>query len=97
MRAYECLYLVRPDIEEEDLKALVERFKGVITKGNGEVEKVDEWGKRRLAYEIKDYREGYYVLVHFTSEPEVAKELERLFKISDDVIRYMIVRREEVS
>jgi len=84
-------------MEEEALKALIARFNSVITDANGEIEKVSEWGKRRLAYEVQDYREGYYVLVHFKSEPDVAKELERLFKISDDVMRYLVTRMEEVS
>ncbi len=97
MRAYECVYFVRPDMEEEALKALIARFNSIITDANGEIEKISEWGKRRLAYEVQDYREGYYVLVQFKSEPDVAKELERLFKISDDVMRYLVTRMEEVS
>ncbi len=97
MRAYECLYMVRPDMEDEAYSALVKKFNEVITNGGGEIENVDEWGKRRLAYEIHDYREGKYILVHFKSNHEVAQELERLMRINDDVLRYMVTRRDEVS
>ncbi|WP_366923538.1 30S ribosomal protein S6 [Metallumcola ferriviriculae] len=95
MRAYECLYLVRPDIEDEAYTALVEKFNGVITSGGGEIESVDEWGKRRLAYEVRDYRDGKYILVQFSSNHEVSHEMERLMRISDDVLRFMVTRREE--
>lgn len=95
MRAYECLYLIRPEIEDEAYTALVEKFNGIIANGEGKVEKVDEWGKRRLAYEVHDYREGKYVLVHFVSDHETAQEMERLMKINDNVLRFMVTRKEE--
>lgn len=95
MRAYEAMYVLRPDLEEEQLAAAIERFGSLIREQGGEVEQVNRWGKRRLAYEVKKFREGYYVLLHFRGRPEAARELERVFRISEDVIRYLITRRPE--
>ncbi|MCU6711001.1 30S ribosomal protein S6 [Paenibacillus sp. J5C_2022] len=91
MRKYEVMYIIRPDVEQENLQALVEKFNGIISNG-GEVTKTDVVGKRRLAYEINKLREGYYVLVHFNATNEVVNELDRIMKISDEVIRSLIVR-----
>lgn len=95
MRKYETLYIIQPILEEEAVKALVERFSALITEQGGQVEKVDEWGKRRLAYPIDDFREGYYVLMNFSSDADTPQELERVFKITDGVIRYLIIREDE--
>jgi len=95
MRKYEVMYILRPDLQEEVTKANVERYSNVITENGGELEKVTEMGKKRLAYEIDDYREGFYVLMNFQSEPQAVNEMERLMKISDDVIRYLVVREDE--
>ncbi|MGI6189689.1 MAG: 30S ribosomal protein S6 [Clostridiales bacterium] len=95
MRKYETLYIIQPTLEEEAVKALVERFSALITEQGGQVEKVDEWGKRRLAYPIDDFREGYYVLMNFSSDADTPQELERVFKITDGVIRYLIIREDE--
>ncbi|AIQ50073.1 MULTISPECIES: 30S ribosomal protein S6 [Bacillales] len=89
MRKYEVMYIIRPDIEQEAVQAAVEKFQGIISNG-GEITKHDVQGKRRLAYEIKKFRDGVYVLVNFTAEPAVVTELERIMKISDEVIRYLI-------
>ncbi|WP_438497643.1 30S ribosomal protein S6 [Paenibacillus sp. IHBB 3054] len=89
MRKYEVMYIIRPDIEQEAVQAAVEKFQGIISNG-GEITKHDVQGKRRLAYEIKKFRDGVYVLVNFSAEPAVVTELERLMKISDEVIRYLI-------
>ncbi|ANF95066.1 MULTISPECIES: 30S ribosomal protein S6 [Paenibacillus] len=89
MRNYEVMYILRPEMEQEAVEALNERFKGIITT-DGEITKHDVMGKRRLAYEIKKIRDGIYVLVNFTATPAVVAELERIMKISDDVIRYLI-------
>lgn len=90
MRKYEVMYIIRPDIEQEVVQATVDKFQGIISNGGGEVTAHGVMGKRRLAYEIKKFRDGFYVLVHFTAEPAVVTELERLMKISDEVIRYLI-------
>ena len=89
MRKYEVMYIIRPDIEQEAVQAAVEKFQGIISNG-GEITKHDVQGKRRLAYEIKKHRDGVYVLVNFNAEPAVVTELERIMKISDEVIRYLI-------
>ena len=89
MRKYEVMYIIRPDIEQEAVQAAVDKFQGIISNG-GEITKHDVMGKRRLAYEIKKFRDGVYVLVNFTAEPAVVTELERIMKISDEVIRYLI-------
>ncbi|MNO15020.1 30S ribosomal protein S6 [compost metagenome] len=91
MRKYEVMYIVRPDLEQEAVQAAVEKFQGIIQNG-GEITKHDVLGKRRLAYEINKIRDGVYVLVNFTATPEVVAELERILKISDEVIRYLITK-----
>lgn len=95
MRSYELLMIVRPDVEDAAAQATVEKFTGLITAQGGEIEKVDAWGKRRLAYEINDYKDGIYTLVYFKGEPSVAAELDRVLKITDEVIRFLIVRQGE--
>lgn len=90
MRKYEVMYIIRTDIEQEQVQATVDKLQGIITNGGGEITKQDLMGKRRLAYEINKFRDGYYVLVNFTATPEVVKELDRVMKISDEVIRYLI-------
>ncbi|HEY4390415.1 MAG TPA: 30S ribosomal protein S6 [Paenibacillus sp.] len=91
MRKYEVMYILRPDLEQEAVQALVEKFQGIIQNG-GEITKHDVMGKRRLAYEINKIRDGIYVLVNFTATPDVVAELERILKISDEVIRYLITK-----
>ncbi|HLR14329.1 MAG TPA: 30S ribosomal protein S6 [Bacillota bacterium] len=95
MRKYEIMYIVRPDIEEEAQTALIERFNKVLTDNGAEIEKVDEKGKRRLAYEIKNYREGYYIIINFTGGEEAVNEFDRLAKFNDDIVRHMVVRDVE--
>ncbi|WP_010648885.1 30S ribosomal protein S6 [Oceanobacillus massiliensis] len=95
MRKYEIMYIVRPDIEEDALTALIERFNKILTDNGAEIAKVDEKGKKRLAYEIKDYRDGYYVIINFSSGDEAVNEFDRLAKFSDDIIRHIAVRDEQ--
>ena len=91
---YEALYILKPDLTEEQIAAQVERFKTVV-EANGTVSEVNEWGKRRLAYPIQDLMEGYYVLMTFTAAAAVPAELDRIFRISDSVMRSMIVCKDE--
>lgn len=91
MRKYEVMYIIRPELEQEAVQAVVEKFQGIIQNG-GEITKHDVLGKRRLAYEINKVRDGVYVLVNFTATPDVVNELERILKISDEVIRYLITK-----
>lgn len=92
MNKYESLFVVAPSLNEEEVKAAIEKVKGVIVNGGGVVDNVDEWGKRRLAYEINKINEGYYVLANFTAKPELPKELDRILRISDSIIRHIIVK-----
>ena len=93
LNSYETIFIIDATVEEETRAALQEKFTSLIA-ANGTVEAVDEWGKRRLAYEINDKTEGYYVLVNFTSAPEFPKELERIYGITDGVLRTITVRKE---
>ncbi|WP_068675984.1 30S ribosomal protein S6 [Oceanobacillus sp. Castelsardo] len=95
MRKYEIMYIIRPDMEEEAQKGLVERFNTVLTDNGAEIEKVQEVGKKRLAYEIEDYRDGYYVLINFSGDEKSVNEFDRLAKFSDDIIRHMAVREDD--
>ncbi len=93
MRSYETIFVLRPNLEEEAKNALIEKFKAIINTA-GEVVNVDEWGTRKLAYEIEKLRDGYYVLVNFKATIDLPSELERNFRISDDVIRYIVINKE---
>lgn len=90
---YECFYIINTALGEENIKALVEKFTALI-ESLGTLESVDEWGNRRLAYPIDDLTEGYYVLSIFTSGPDAPAELERVFKITDGILRSLIVHKQ---
>ncbi len=94
MRNYEIMMVLRPDLEEEEIKGIVERFVNIISENGGEVSAIDPWGKRRLAYEIQDFREGFYIIISYTAEGDFNNELERNFRIVESVIRHIIVRLE---
>ena len=95
INSYETLFVIDPDLTEEATKALVEKFSKLITDNNGEISEVNEWGKRKLAYLINDKSEGYYVLINFKSEGTLPSELERIFGITDGILRNIVVRLEE--
>ncbi|OPY58695.1 MAG: 30S ribosomal protein S6 [Pelotomaculum sp. PtaU1.Bin035] len=95
MRKYEVVFVLRPDLDEEKNTEVIEKFKGLIESQGGEVLKLDKWGKRRLAYEVKDVREGFYVVLHMNAESKVSSELDRVFRITDEVLRHIIVREDE--
>lgn len=92
MCSYETLFVVRPDLGEEATEAVVNKFTSLIADNGGAVEAVNAWGKRRLAYPIEKINEGYYVLVNFKSEPTLPLELNRVFGITDEIMRYIVVR-----
>lgn len=92
--SYETIFIIDANLEEEKVKALTEKFTGLIA-ANGTVETVDEWGKRRFAYEIDDKTEGYYVLVDFTSDGDFPKELDRQYRITDGILRTIIIRKDK--
>lgn len=89
---YETVVIFNTKMGEEAITANVEKFKSLISE-NGTITNVDEWGKRRLAYAIEDETEGYYMLVEFTSAPEFPAELDRIYKITDGVLRSMIIAK----
>jgi small subunit ribosomal protein S6 len=95
-RSYELLFIIAPNVEaEEDITAIIERFKGIIEAGGGAVTNINRWGRRKLAYEIKGFTEGFYVIMEFDSDSDLAKELERLVKLTDTVIRHLLIRADD--
>ncbi|NLB90254.1 MAG: 30S ribosomal protein S6 [Clostridiales bacterium] len=95
MNKYELIYIIDTAVEEQARKGLIERFSGIIVDNGGKIEKIDEWGKRRLAYTIDYKTEGYYVLINYEAEGDVPKEVERNLEINENIIRYLTVKLEE--
>ena len=95
MRIYEELFIAKPDAPDEEVDAFIEQMKTIVSNAGGTVDKVDKWGKRKLAYRVDKYREGAYVLFQFTSEAETVKEFERRLRVSDLVIKFLTVRIDE--
>ena len=91
---YELMYIINPNLSEEETAAVVEKFKA-LAEQNGTLEEMEEMGKRKLAYEINYISEGYYVLVKFTSGPDFPAELDRVLGITDGILRSLITRRPE--
>ncbi len=94
VRKYEIIFIVKP-LEEEAVNAVVEKFTKLITGNGGTIDKEDRWGKKRLAYEIKDESEGYYVLLNVSCESACVAECDRVMKITDELLKHMIVRTDE--
>lgn len=94
MNQYEVLYIIDSALDEETTHAAIEKFKGIAEANGAEVTAVDEWGKRKLAYAIDYKTEGYYVLMSFTSAPEFPKELERNMKNDEQILRFMVTKKE---
>jgi small subunit ribosomal protein S6 len=95
MRIYEELFIIKPDVPDEQVDQNIEQLKTHLTTAGATVDKVDKWGKRRLAYRVDKYREGTYVLFQFTSGPETVKEFERRLRVSDFVLKFLTVRIDE--
>lgn len=93
-RDYETTFVLKPDLEDEEKQTILQRVKDAISDHDGEVTEVDAWGKKQLAYEIKDYRSGDYTILEFNAKTTVVNELERIFKIMDGVLRYLVVRND---
>ncbi len=91
---YETIFIIDSTKTEEETVALVDKFKSLIS-DNGEIESVDEWGRRRLAYPINDLTEGYYVLVNYSAKPDFIRELERVFGITDGILRQITIKKNE--
>lgn len=94
MNKYELAVVVNAKIEDEERAAVIEKVKAYVARFGGTVTDVDEWGKKRLAYEIQKMREGYYYFVHFESDATVPGEMEKRLRIMDNVIRYLCVRQD---
>jgi small subunit ribosomal protein S6 len=95
MRIYEELFIVKPDAPEEEVDQFVETLRTQLTSAGATVDKVEKWGKRKLAYKVDKYREGAYVLFQFSGGAEIVKELERRLRVSDVVIKFLTVRIDE--
>ena len=95
MKSYETTVVLQPELTKEQIDAVLEKITAIINAG-GEVENVDEWGKRKLAYEIdKKYTEGYYIVIEFKATPEVLLNLDHLYKINDEFIRSIVINKEK--
>jgi len=95
MKAYETLFITSPLLVEEEQKAMTQKILDVIANKGGEVENVDEWGKKRLAYEINKQREGYYTLVNFKGNNDVLDELNHIYKITENLFRGIVIKLEK--
>lgn len=92
MRDYEVVYIFNPSVDEERVNEKLERFHGLLTGGN--VAAVDHWGKRQMAYEVEDQSSGYYVVAHFAAPAETLPEFERILKLDEELLRYLVVINE---
>lgn len=95
MRQYETIYIVNPNLDADSLKEVVTKFSDLIKKLKGYIVNVNEWGKRRLAYEVKKFDRGYYVVLNFCGLPGVVQELERSLDLDDRVLKYLTVKMGE--
>ena len=94
MNKYESVIIINPNVDEEAIKALIEKISNLINT-DGKVSSVEEVGKKKLAYEIKKNKEGFYVVFKFEAKPELITELERVYRITDEVIKFIVVKEEE--
>lgn len=95
MRTYETIFIAHPDLVEEEVKALIDRMKGIIENLNGQLIKVEEWGRKKLAYKLKKSTKGYYVLIRFGGNGEILVEIERNLRLSDAVLKYQSIREDK--
>ncbi|MGQ9509504.1 MAG: 30S ribosomal protein S6 [Thermodesulfobacteriota bacterium] len=95
MRKYETIFILNPDLEQEQTQSAIEKVKEIITQGNGEILKFEDWGKRKLAYQVRKKSKGHYILIHFSGTPTILSELERNYRVMDSIIKFIIVRLDE--
>ena len=93
MNKYESIFIVNSNLGEDMIKDTIDKIKALV-ENNAALDGIDEWGNRRLAYEVKKQKEGFYVLINFTADPEFPKELERIYRITDEIIKYLIIKKE---
>ena len=94
-RKYEAFYIVKADLTDADVQKIADKFKEVVENQGGTVEKAGKWDKRKLAYEINGHKEGNYIFMNFEADPKVPLELNRLMRISDDIIRHRVFKLED--
>ena len=94
MNKYESVIIINPNVDEEGIKSLIQNFTNLIN-NDGKLEKADELGKRKLAYEIQKNKEGYYVVFYFEANPNLISELDRVYRITDEIIKFMTIKVEE--
>ena len=94
-REYELIWIVRPDVAEDDLAAIAERTSAVVTTAGGAILEVDEWGQRKLAYDIQKFSKGHFVRLHFVAQADVIAEMERTLRIDDRILRFLTVKLED--
>lgn len=94
MRSYEVMLAINPQLEDEELDSLLNKLKKLITHAKGEITKTDKWGKRKLAYEIKDFTEAIYVVLNFDADEKIISEFERVVKLEEKVIRYLLTLQD---
>lgn len=95
MRTYETLYIIKPDVPEDEVQTLAKQLETLVTNDGGTIVKSEIWGKRRLAYEVKKCSEGYYVLLRFTGTPALVAKLQSHFRLSDAIVRHLLVHFDE--
>lgn len=95
MRHYETIFIISPELSEDETGTVVEKFSGILTDAGAVMVKVENWGRRRLAYEVKKFNKGYYVLFDYGAEPAAVTEMERNFKIDERVIRFLTVKQDD--
>jgi len=95
LNKYESIYILKADMEKDEMTTLIEKFKTLVESAEGKIESVEEWGTKKLAYPIQKMEQGYYVLMNFEAKPEFIVELERVYKINDKVIKFITVRKDE--
>jgi small subunit ribosomal protein S6 len=95
MNHYETIYIVNPTLDDDSLKEAIDKFSDLIKKLKGSIVKVNEWGKRKLAYEVKRFDKGYYVVLDFCALPKMLTELERNLKLDDRILKYITVKIDE--
>ncbi|ADL13813.1 30S ribosomal protein S6 [Acetohalobium arabaticum] len=95
MRKYETMFIVNPDLEDDATEEIVEKITDTIDENKGEISNIDKWGTKNLAYELDDHKAGYYTVVNFEGESETIDELERAYRLDDNILRFIILRDEQ--
>ncbi|SJZ80637.1 30S ribosomal protein S6 [Selenihalanaerobacter shriftii] len=95
MRKYETIFIINPDLDDEATEAIVEKVEDTLNNTKGEITNLDKWGTKKLAYEVEDHKAGYYTVVKFEGEADTVNELQRIYRINDNILKFLILRDEE--